>query len=200
MPTNRERLRKLIEERCLSAGPEFTLSTGEKSNFYFDCKGVTLHGEGLALIAREFLDEVRQFPIQPTAIGGLTMGADFIAAAVIVLAHQNGSQLQDGSIVRKEPKKHGTRNRIENQLPPGTKIVVIDDVVTSGSATLKACDELEAAGYDVVVILAVVDREAGGIEKLAQRYPRVRTLFRKSDFPALAAVSASSDVTRETAG
>lgn len=198
--TDRERLRKLIEDRCLIAGPEFTLSTGEKSSFYFDCKGVTLHGEGLNLIAQEFLNEVRQFPVQPTAIGGLTMGADFIAAAVIVLSHRAGGSLQDGSIVRKEPKKHGTRNKIENQLPSGTKIVVIDDVITSGSSTLKACDELETAGYDVVGIVAVVDREAGGRQKLEARYRHVRALFKKSDFPALVAPSSSPGVAQQAAG
>lgn len=189
MLTNRERLRGLIEERCLIAGKEFTLSTGEKSRFYFDCKGVTLHGDGLTLIAKEFLKEVKELPIQPTAIGGLTMGADFMTAAVIVMSHQTGGILQDGSIVRKEPKKHGTQNRIENQLPRGTKIVVVDDVITSGSSTLKACDEFEASGYEVVGILAVVDREAGGKQKLEERYKQVRTIFKKSDFPAVGSPS-----------
>lgn len=185
MLTNRERLRKLIDERCLIAGPEFTLSTGERSSFYFDCKAVTLHGEGLTLIARGFLEELETFPEAPTAIGGLTMGADFMTAAAIVLSHAKGGHLANGSIVRKEPKKHGTKNRIENQLPAGTRIVVVDDVITTGSSTIRACDEFEEAGYQVVGILAVVDREAGGTQKLEQRYSHVRSLFKKSDFPRL---------------
>lgn len=185
MAPNREKLRALIEAKCLIAGPEFTLSTGEKSQFYFDCKAATLNAEGLALIAEALLKEIATLPESPSAIGGLTMGADFITAAVILLSHQKGSGLMNGSIVRKEPKKHGTRNNIENELPPGTKIVVVDDVITSGASTLKACDEFEAAGYKVMGILAVVDREAGGKQKLEQRYQHVHCLFKKSDFPQL---------------
>ena len=184
--TNRERLRQLVEERCLIAGPEFTLSTGEKSNFYFDCKAVTLDAEGLSLIAEAFYEKIESLPIRPEAIGGMTMGADFMTAAMILLSQQRGGSLKAGSIVRKEPKKHGTRNRVENQLAAGTRIVVVDDVITTGSSTKKACDELEAAGYEVVGILAVVDREAGGREDLERRYTHVQTLFRKSDFPRLA--------------
>lgn len=199
MQTNRERLRKLIEDRCLLEGAEFTLSTGEKSRFYFDCKGATLHGEGLTLIGHAFLEEIENLAEKPTAIGGLTMGADFLTAAVIMLSHQKGGAIVDGSIVRKEPKKHGTRNRIENQLPAGTKIIAVDDVITTGSATLKACQEFEAAGYKIVGVLAVVDREAGGKEQLEERYKFVRTLFKKSDFPALMANRSSSDVAGQTA-
>jgi orotate phosphoribosyltransferase len=189
MPTDGERLRKLIDENCLIAGPEFTLSTGEKSSFYFDCKGATLDAEGLTLIAGAFLDAIADFEVQPDAIGGMTMGADFMVAAAIVLSHQRGGGLKAGSIVRKEPKKHGTKNKIENQLRTDTRIVVVDDVITSGGSTKTACDEFEASGYRVVGILAVVDREAGGLQMLQRRYPQmpVQALFKKSDFPRLMA-------------
>lgn len=198
MPANRERLRKLIEDNCLLEGPEFTLSTGEKSRFYFDCKGATLHGEGLTLIAQEFLAEIENLAEKPTAIGGLTMGADFLAAAVIILSHQKGGSILHGSIVRKEPKKHGTQNRIENQLAAGTKIIVVDDVITTGSATLKACQEFETAGYEIVGVLAVVDRQAGGKEQLEARYQFVRTIFKKSDF-SISAASRSKAADRTAA-
>src|SRR6266487_12884 len=185
MPTDRDRLRRLIEKLCIIEG-DFVLSTGAKSRYYFDCKAVALDGEGLTLIAREFLKEIEELPIKPTAIGGLTMGADFITAAVIMLSHQTGGKVLKGSIARKEPKKHGTRRKIENELPPGTKIVVIDDVITTGSSTLKACQEFEEAGYEIVGVLAVVDREQGGRKTLEDRYKHVRTLFKTSDFPKLA--------------
>src|SRR6266705_5275843 len=185
MPTDRDRLRLLIEKLCIIEG-DFVLSTGGKSRYYFDCKAVALDGEGLTLIAREFLKEIEGLPIKPTAIGGLTMGADFITAAVIMMSHQTGGKVLKGSIARKEPKKHGTRRRIENELPPGTKIVVIDDVITTGSSTLKACQEFEEAGYEIVGILAVVDREQGGRKTLEEKYKHVRTLFKTSDFPKLA--------------
>ena len=185
MPANRDRLRRLIEKLCITEG-DFVLSTGVKSRYYFDCKTVTLDGEGLTLIARELLKEIETLPTKPTAIGGLTMGADFITAAVIMLSHQTGGKVLKGSIARKEPKKHGTRRKIENELPPGTRIVAVDDVITTGSSTLKACQEFEEAGYEIVGVLAVVDREEGGRKTLEEKYKHVRTLFKTSDFPRLA--------------
>ena len=179
---DRERLRTLVQERCLLSG-DFTLSTGAKSNFYFDCKRVTLNGEGLTLIAKEFLREIEKLPSRPDAIGGLTMGADFMTAAVAMLSHMTNGPITNGSIARKEPKKHGTQNKVENELPSGTKIVVVDDVITTGKSTLLACKEFEKEGYEVVGILAVVDREAGGHETLKERYSHVFSLFTKSDFP-----------------
>ncbi len=184
MPSGRERLRQLIEKKCLIRG-DFTLSSGESSAFYFDCKAATLDGECLSLIAKEFLREIDELPTKPAAIGGLTLGADFIVAAVVLQAFETGHATRHGSIVRKEPKKHGTRNKIENQLPRGTRIVVIDDVITSGSSTFKACEAFEGAGYDIVGIIGLVDREAGGAVELARKYRHVRTLFVQSDFPCL---------------
>lgn len=183
----RERLRQLIEQRCLCTGREFILSTGEKSDFYFDCKRATLEGEALALIADLFLEEIDKLATPLQAIGGLTMGADFITAAVIIRAHQTGRPVVHGSIARKESKKHGTMNKVENELPRGTNIVVVDDVVTSGSAIIKACHEFELEGYNVGGILAVVDREQGGMEKLRERYGHAVALFKASEFPALVA-------------
>jgi orotate phosphoribosyltransferase len=185
MQTDRERLRQLIEQKCLIVSSDFTLSTGVQSSFYFDCKVATLNGECASLIAQEVLREIEEFPTRPAAIGGLTIGADFIVATVVMKAYEAGQPTQHGSIVRKEPKKHGTKNRIENQLPPGTKIVVVDDVITSGRSTIQACDEFEQAGYEIIGIIGLVDREAGGAEELAKRYRHVRTLFSKSDFPSL---------------
>lgn len=181
--TAKNTVRQMIEKMCLRVGPEYTLSTGEKSNFYFDCKKITLDGKGLALISKLMLEKIDQLPITPVAIGGLTMGADFIAAGVILMAHQTGRKTVSGSIVRKEAKRHGTKNKIENQLAPSTPIVVIDDVVTSGGSTLTACQELESEGYKIVGIIALVDRESGGLEKIGQKYKNVSALFYASDFP-----------------
>jgi orotate phosphoribosyltransferase len=183
MKNSRKHLRDLIQERCLTTGPEFTLSTGEKSRFYFDLKAITLNAEGLTLIADELLEEIREMPVTPTAIGGLTMGADFMTAAVAMRSYQSDGPISDGSIVRKEAKKHGTQNKIENELRSGTKIVVVDDVITTGKSTLTACDEFQKAGYEIVGILAIVDREAGGRKTLEDRFGYVRALFQKRDFP-----------------
>lgn len=186
LPEQRQRLLELIDQRCLMTGGEMTLSTGAKSTFYFDCKRATLHGESLALLADAFLEEIRKLPEQPQAIGGLTLGADPITAAVVLAAHQQGWALE-GSIARKEPKKHGTRTPIENDLPHGTRIVVVDDVVTSGSSTLQAAEKFQAAGYKIVGVVALVDREAGGMAALVEKIGcPISAVFRKSDFPRLA--------------
>lgn len=186
MPEKRERLRKLIESHALSIGPLFTLSTGQKSKFYFDCKKVTLRGEGLALIADLMLERINTFERKPAVIGGLTMGADFIVAGVIMRAFETGHKTTLGSIVRQEKKSHGTGNIVENRLEPGLSTVVIDDVVTSGKSTLTACAELEKAGYHIVGVIALVDRAAGGLVTIQERYPNTSALFCVRDFHQLA--------------
>ena len=178
-----EELRLLVDDKCLTVGRSYTLSTGRRSEFYFDCKKAMLDGKCLSLIADAFLDEASKLPRFPQAIGGLTMGADFIVAAVIQRAFETGKPLVSGSIVRKEHKRHGAGNKIENKLPPGTPIMVVDDVVTTGASTKAACDEFKAAGYVIVGIVALVDRESGGCEALAQRYGcSVSAIFGKRDF------------------
>ena len=182
----RERLRDLIDERCLITAAALTLSTGTVSSFYFDCKKVTLDGECLSLIADACLEEIAKLPSPPTAIGGLTMGADFITAAVALRAFEKGLPTIKGSIVRKEPKKHGTRNHIENELPAGTRIVLVDDVITTGNSTKLAGEKFLEEGYEVVGIIALIDREAGGAERLSEQFGvPVRAIFRKSDFPRI---------------
>lgn len=180
-----ERLRELIERNCLLSDIDISLSTGIQSSFYFDCKKATLSGESLSLIVDAVISVIDELPEQPSAIGGLSMGADPIVAGVVARAYQLNRPPIYGSIVRKEPKKHGTKSKIENQLISGTKIVVIDDVITSGSSIKKACKEFLAEGYIVVGIIALIDRKAGGKESLESEFGPVHTLFDKNDFPAL---------------
>ena len=186
MSAAREELRSLVDEKCLTVGRSYTLTTGRQSEFYFDCKKAMLDGRCLGLIADAYLEEAGKLPRFPEAIGGLTMGADFIVAAVIQRAFETGKPLVSGSIVRKEQKQHGAGNKIENELPAGTSIMVVDDVVTTGSSTEAACDAFIAAGYDVVGIVALVDRESGGCETLEEKYDcPVGAIFRKRDFPRI---------------
>ena len=186
MNTAREQLRSLVDEKCLTVGRSYTLTTGSRSAFYFDCKKAMLDGECLGLIADAFLEEAGKLPRFPQAIGGLTMGADFIVAAVIQRGFETGKPLVSGSIVRKEQKQHGAGNKIENELPAGTPIMVVDDVVTTGSSTETACEAFSASGYDIVGIVALVDRESGGCESLERKYGcPVRAVFRKRDFPRI---------------
>jgi orotate phosphoribosyltransferase len=197
----RDSLKKLIEDRCLLTG-DFTLSTGAPSKYYFDCKRATLHGESLSLIADLLLEEALKLPEPPEAIGGLTLGADPIVAAVIMRAYQTGKLLVQGSIARKEHKKHGTMNRVENVLPVGTKIVVVDDVLTSGKSSLEACKRFEEEGYRIVGVLGIVDREqeAPARKILKEKYQHVRALFSIKEFPHIARLLADANAKAAVAG
>ncbi len=173
----RERLRALLKEQSLMFG-EFTLASGKKSNFYFDSKRTTLLPEGAWLAAREILRLIRERGIEADAIGGLTLGADPIVCPVAALSHAEGRPLR-AFIVRKETKEHGTGRKIEGQLEPGSRVIIVDDVVTTAGSTLKAIEAAEQAGHTVVAVICLVDREQGGAEALA-KYP-FYPLYRKAE-------------------
>lgn len=177
MGSDRERLAELLRENSLMFG-DFTLASGKKSKFYFDSKRTTLLPEGAYLVAREVLRTVREHGIRADAIGGLTLGADPIVCPVAALSHVEGPALR-AFIVRKEAKGHGTERRIEGSLAPGSRVVIVDDVVTTAGSTLQAIEAAEFAGHTVVAVICLVDREEGGAERL-ERYP-FHPLFRRSE-------------------
>ncbi len=179
----REKMHSHIQKHCLLSGSDFTLSAGSSSAFYFDCKKATLNGNFLSWMADYILRSVvPDLPQRIDTVGGMTLGADFMTAALVMRAAQLGMDIEEGSIVRKEPKKHGTRSRIENELKD-RKVLVVDDVITSGAAISKACKEFQNAGYEVVAMLTLVDREAGGVAALEQEFKLpVISVFRSADF------------------
>jgi orotate phosphoribosyltransferase len=166
MPSrNRNRLMELLKEHSLMFG-DFTLVSGKKSNFYFDSKRTTLLPEGAYLTAMEILAILQEHEIRADAIGGMTLGADPIVCPVAALSHAEGTPLR-AFIVRKETKGHGTTRKIEGKLDPGSRVVVVDDVVTTAGSTLKAIEAVEQEGHEIVAVLCLVDREEGGTEKLS---------------------------------
>ena len=165
---DRKRLMELLKEHSLMFG-DFTLASGKKSNFYFDSKRTTLLPEGAFLTAMEILAILDDNGIQADAIGGMTLGADPIVCPVAALSHVEGSPLR-AFIVRKETKEHGTSRKIEGSLEPGSRVVVVDDVVTTAGSTLKAIEAVEQDGHEIVAVICLVDREEGGTEKLG-RWP-----------------------------
>ena len=178
--STRKKLRDLLSQRALILGP-ITLSSGKQSNHYFDCRRLTLNSEGAELVGEAVLDVIQELPAQPLAIGGLTHGADPIIVAVMMKARQRGLAI-DGFFVRKEAKAHGTKNLIENAPKPGTKVVVVDDVVTEGGSILKAIDEAERAGCEVVAAITLVDRKEGGGDKIRAKIAQYIPLFTLDDF------------------
>lgn len=185
MTSDWNRLRVLLRQHSLIFG-DFTLASGRTSRFYFDSKRTTLLAEGSYLTAREVLRLVRQHGIVADAVGGLTLGADPIVCPVAALSHLEGPPLR-AFIVRKETKDHGTGRKIEGNLDPGSRVIVVDDVVTTAESTLQAIAAAIEAGHEVVAVICLVDREEGGAARLAS-WPYF-PIFRKSELfdPAEAA-------------
>ena len=175
-------LKSLLVERSLVLGP-ITLSNGSESNHYFNCKNTTLSSEGASLVGDAVLDEIQELPEWPTAIGGLTHGADPIIGAVMMRAREQGIKL-DGFYVRKEPKKHGTKNFIENAPIPGAGVVIVDDVVTSGSSVLQAIEGAKRAECRILAVITIVDRLEGGADKIKAQVSRYIPLYTLDDFRA----------------
>lgn len=163
---------------------DFTLSSGQKSTYYINCKPVTLSARGALLVGKLLLEQ-----LTPTtqAVAGLTLGADPIVTAVSVISaydKEPTAQLP-ALIIRKETKAHGTMAYIEGPvLPPGTEIAVLEDVVTTGGSALKAVQRLRDAGYVVNWVLGIVDRQCGGAETFAAAGLEFKSLFTIADFQA----------------
>ena len=158
------RLCEVLKELSVLKGT-FKLASGRTSDYYIDCRRTTLDPEGANLVARCILGLLDREGLQPAAAGGLTMGADPIAAAVAVLSWQMGRPIP-AFLVRKGAKQHGTGRRVEGWLPEGGEVLIVEDVVTTGGSTLEAISAVEDAGARVGAIVAIIDREEGGSEAL----------------------------------
>src|SRR5215472_3127112 len=178
----RARLRDIIHRRSFGYG-EVRLASGRVSNFYFNLKPSMLDAEGAALLAQLTLDALAAESID--YIGGLEMGAVPIAVAVAQLSHMLGAPMH-AFFVRKQPKDHGARLSIEGLMPgeslAGKRVVVIEDVTTTGGSAMKAVDSLRAAGAEIAFVLTIVDREEGATEAFTAQGLDFRALFRASEF------------------
>ncbi|QJA06850.1 orotate phosphoribosyltransferase [Thermosulfurimonas marina] len=176
----KEALFELLKSRAYLFKPQgFRLSSGKVSPHYLDCKQVTLYSRALPLIGRLLWEEARGF--EPQAVGGLTLGADPLVAAVCLAAGLERVELE-GFIVRKEAKGHGTGRYLEGHVRPGMRAVILEDVVTTGASALKAAQRARDFGLSVVGVVALVDRQEGGRERLAAEGLPLRSLFTLADF------------------
>ena len=152
----KDELLKMLKENAYKKG-EFTLSSGKTSDHYVNCKPVTLTGRGLTLASMMLLEHV-----DTKVVAGLTLGADPLVSGVAVCSALD-MRLVDALIVRKEAKGHGTQAWIEGrEYPEGTKVVVLEDVITTGGSAIKAVKKLRDAGYKVDRVVTVVDRQEDG--------------------------------------
>jgi orotate phosphoribosyltransferase len=189
--TPRQELLALLARKSFRLG-EFKLSSGGTSDYYIDCRTTTLDAEGVRLTGRVFLDEIFRHGWEPDAIGGLTMGADPIVVAVAMLSAQQTQSrrpradtspggadyhLIHGFLVRKAEKAHGTGQRIEGFREEGAKVVIVDDVCTTGSSTIQAIEAAREFGFEVIGVIALVEREEAkgrtNVEKAAVPAPFV---------------------------
>ena len=169
----KENLLTLLAQKAYRLG-DFSLASGKKSPHYVNCKPVSLSGLGLLSISSLFLKQINE---SDSGVAGLTLGADPLVSGVVMLAAQSGVDL-NGLIVRKEAKGHGTGAWLEGPLPPkGSVITVLEDVVTTGGSSLKAVEQIRNQGYLVKQVLAIVDREEGGVDAMTKADLELNSLF-----------------------
>jgi len=168
MNGGKQELIQMIRERSfrLTESPTFRLSSGAMSRFYFNMKPVTYSPMGLKMIGELYLKQLDEVGLRPDAIGGLTMGADPIAAAV-ARASCESPPLIEAFVIRKEPKQHGTAQQLEGYVKAGDRVVIVDDVVTTGASTIKAIRAAEAQDVKIVGVVVLLDRgEQNGMQNI----------------------------------
>ncbi|QDU55484.1 orotate phosphoribosyltransferase [Aeoliella mucimassa] len=175
---DREKLKDLIRQHALKFG-DFTLASGKKASYYLDCRQVTLQAEALPLVGAGMLELMADD--MPELVGGMVIGADPITASILTIAGQQGQPLR-GIMVRKEAKGHGTKKFVEGPYREGERVVIVEDVVTTGGSSLRAIEYCEEVGLKVERVLAIVDRLEGGKQAFADKGYELTTLFTVEDF------------------
>jgi orotate phosphoribosyltransferase len=169
MLSARQVLLRLLAQKSFRLG-DFKLSSGASSDYYIDCRSTTLDAKGARLTGQVFLEEIRRHSWNPQAIGGLTLGADPIVVAVTVVSGD-----VNGFLVRKAEKEHGTGQRIEGFRERGARVVIVDDVCTTGASTVQAIEAAREFGFQIVGVMCLVEREEAkgriNVEKAAAPAP-----------------------------
>ena len=169
----KKRLLDIVRAKAFKRG-KFTLASGKTSDYYLDCRVVTLDPEGLALFSRLVCAELGDDKV--TAVGGLTLGADPIVAGVALTSHLLGRPIR-AFIVRKEQKQHGTGKEIEGELAAGERVAIVDDVMTSGGSVKLAIAAVERAGAKVAKVVCLVDRKEGGSDDLRSKGYEFKAIY-----------------------
>jgi orotate phosphoribosyltransferase len=176
-PSDRQRLLAVFKQRAFSFG-QFTLASGKESNYYVNSKKAIFHSEVVSLLGDVLYDMTKDLALD--AAGGLEVGAIPMAATLAQAYHRHGRNLE-GFFVRKQPKSHGSQERIEGVLQAGMRVAVLDDVLTTGGSALQAVAEIEKAGAIIVAVVCIVDRLEGAREAIGGQYD-FRPIFTIRDF------------------
>ena len=177
----RQRLKEILLEKSYRQGT-FTLTSGKTSDFYIDGKQTTLSAEGALLCGKLIFRLIQEEEKDITAVGGMTLGADPIVTAVSIASFLEGKPIP-AFIVRKEAKGHGTGNYIEGlgNMEPGTRVALVEDVVTTGGTLLQVIERVEEAGFKIGLVVTIVERQEGGAEKLAESGYPLRSIFTREE-------------------
>ena len=189
MSQPREELLRLLTELSFQRR-QVVLTSGLESDFYVDCKQTLLHPDGMALTGTVLVDAWREAGFDIDAVGGPTLGADPMTCAFVLQARRRGVHLP-GFFIRKEAKGHGTMAFIEGtrSLGAGSRVLVLEDVITTGGSSIRAIKRLRDAGFEVAALFCLVDRMEGGREAIEAEGVTVHAMYRKVDFPGMDASS-----------
>ena len=183
----KKRLVEIILERTFrfSEKPTFKLASGNMSSYYFNCKPTTLNPEGMYLVGALMYDIIRSRKSwKVKGIGGLTLGADPISNAIAYTSYRKDDPLES-FVVRKEPKKHGTMLWVEGNVAEGDKVIIVEDVVTTGGSTIKAIDRARKCGLNVLGVIVLIDRQEGGKEAVEKKGVPVKVLLTRDEIMAV---------------
>ena len=182
----KKRLVEIILERTFrfSEKPTFKLASGKMSSYYFNCKPTTLNPEGMFLVGALMYDLIKNRKSwKVKGIGGLTLGADPISNAIAYTSYRKDDPLES-FVVRKEPKKHGTMLWVEGNVTEGDKVIIVEDVVTTGGSTIKAIDRARKCGLNVLGVIVLIDRQEGGKEAVEKKGVPVKILLTRDEIMA----------------
>lgn len=187
----KQELIKLIYQKSFkySETPAFKLVSGRMSRFYVNCKPTTLSARGMFLVGHLMFEAINDPDV--IGIGGLTFGADPIAVATAFASELKGKPINAFSI-RKTQKDHGIVKWIEGDINPGDRVVIIDDVATTGGSTIKAIERARSEGVDVVKAVILVDRQEGGLENIRKHVPDVSAIISRDELMKLNELIADS--------
>lgn len=182
MSNPRKELQNLLTELSFQRR-QVVLSSGKTSDFYVDCKQTILHPDGMALTGTVLVDEWQQQGLEIDAVGGPTLGADPMTCAFVLQARKRGMKLP-GFFIRKEAKGHGTMAYVEGtkSMTPGSRVLVLEDVITTGGSSIRCIGHLRDAGFEVVHLFCLVDRLEGGREAIEAIGVPVTSMYTRSDF------------------
>ncbi|MFC1563903.1 orotate phosphoribosyltransferase [candidate division KSB1 bacterium] len=176
MEDKRTKLLKVLRERSIAYG-DFTLASGLKSTYYIDGKMTTFDPEGAYFVGEVILDMIRDLPVEVDSVGGPTMGADPIAAAVGIASHIRNKPVRIFA-VRKKTKDHGRQKLIEGNFQEGDNVIIVEDVITTGGSIFQAIEAVEESGGKIMGVIVVVDRQQGGEENLIEKGYTLHSVFK----------------------